>query len=470
MKKFDYRYVLLIVIILLIVVYYYNYYNKEPMSSSVIGKDLTGKEFDITINNYPHMNLLRDKYISYYKTLTKEQKKKFERIIKEEQEKLERKKEEFIIIKNNLIEKISGLKTDMKNASNEAERKQLELKTQQAEKELQFQKEKEALEIANMEKQKSLESRLREEFDKEIEAKTAEINAKEEALRKYAEERLLKERENKRLLQVKSDEIIAKEEELRKIEEERLIKENENKRLMQVKRAEIIAKEEELRKIEEERLIKERENERLMQSTGNLRSDLENYKKLAQDRRTENERIRNDCETNRRNYMNEQTNKYNQLYNAKRNSEIQLNANYNGLNSHWTTKYNTLQSSSQAEQRRLSSLSSQWEYKYQTKRCTPVPCTPVACTPARRRRRRRWGWSDIRLKYDIKQIGLSPSGIPVVTYKYNDLVPDLTPHVTYQGVIAQHLLTLGLSDTVLLEDNGFYSVDYDKLDVEFKQV
>ena len=74
------------------------------------------------------------------------------------------------------------------------------------------------------------------------------------------------------------------------------------------------------------------------------------------------------------------------------------------------------------------------------------------------------------MKYDIKQIGLSPSGIPVVTYKYNDLVPDLTPNVTYQGVIAQHLLTLGLSDTVLLEDNGFYSVDYDKLDVEFKQV
>ena len=139
------------------------------------------------------MNLLRDKYISYYKTLTKEQKKKFERIIKEEQEKLERKKEEFIIIKNNLIEKISGLKTDMKNASNEAERKQLELKTQQAEKELQFQKEKEALEIANMEKQKSLESRLREEFDKEIEAKTAEINAKEEALSKYRKPRIKQE-------------------------------------------------------------------------------------------------------------------------------------------------------------------------------------------------------------------------------------------------------------------------------------
>jgi hypothetical protein len=43
-------------------------------------------------------------------------------------------------------------------------------------------------------------------------------------------------------------------------------------------------------------------------------------------------------------------------------------------------------------------------------------------------------------------------------------------HVTYQGVIAQQLIPLGLGDALILEDNGFYSVDYDMLDVEFKQV
>ena len=83
--------------------------------------------------------------------------------------------------------------------------------------------------------------------------------------------------------------------------------------------------------------------------------------------------------------------------------------------------------------------------------------------PSRRRRM----WSDVNLKYDINQIGISPSGIPIYTYKYKEGLSNINPRVTYQGVIAQDLYSLGLNHALKLEDNGFYSVDYDVIDVEF---
>ena len=75
MKKIDYIYMILILLVLCSVYYLYKCCNKEHMSTSIIGNDTSGKDFDITINNYPNMKLLRDKYIAYYRHLDKDQKK-----------------------------------------------------------------------------------------------------------------------------------------------------------------------------------------------------------------------------------------------------------------------------------------------------------------------------------------------------------------------------------------------------------
>ena len=71
--------------------------------------------------------------------------------------------------------------------------------------------------------------------------------------------------------------------------------------------------------------------------------------------------------------------------------------------------------------------------------------------------------SDKRLKNIVKKLGESPSGIDIYafTYKFNMAV-------VYQGVIAQELLDI--QDVVILDKNGFYSVDYSKIDVDFKRL
>ena len=67
--------------------------------------------------------------------------------------------------------------------------------------------------------------------------------------------------------------------------------------------------------------------------------------------------------------------------------------------------------------------------------------------------------SDIRAKENISLIGKSPSGLNIYKFKY------INNNDYYQGVMAQevpHASTLG--------ENGFYKVDYSKVDVEFKKV
>lgn len=75
------------------------------------------------------------------------------------------------------------------------------------------------------------------------------------------------------------------------------------------------------------------------------------------------------------------------------------------------------------------------------------------------------GRSDKRLKNIIKKIGTSISGINIYlfTYKFN-------PKVIYQGVIAQELINTSYEEALLVDKNGFYSVDYSKIDVEFKRL
>ena len=91
--------------------------------------------------------------------------------------------------------------------------------------------------------------------------------------------------------------------------------------------------------------------------------------------------------------------------------------------------------------------------------------------PRPRRRRRRWGiFSDMRLKTNIVQIGLSDTNIPIYNYNYRnfmDKVDGIDIRKTYRGVIAQDLIELGLNDAVK-EIDGIYSVDYNKIDVKFE--
>lgn len=71
------------------------------------------------------------------------------------------------------------------------------------------------------------------------------------------------------------------------------------------------------------------------------------------------------------------------------------------------------------------------------------------------------GFSDIRLKTDIEQIGVSPSGIPTYLFKYRG------EECLYQGVMAQELKAI--KPEAVVEINGYLAVDYSQIDVEFKK-
>ena len=76
--------------------------------------------------------------------------------------------------------------------------------------------------------------------------------------------------------------------------------------------------------------------------------------------------------------------------------------------------------------------------------------------------------SDDRVKYNITRVGTSPSGIPEYTFKYRF---DGEHGPTYKGTSAQDLLAMGRGDAVVqTEKDGFYSVDYSKLDVNMEVV
>jgi len=81
-----------------------------------------------------------------------------------------------------------------------------------------------------------------------------------------------------------------------------------------------------------------------------------------------------------------------------------------------------------------------------------------------------YGWmsqadkkSDRRLKEDIKLIGISPNGLNIYTFKYID---ESFGKGTWQGVMSDEIPEIA----VIKDDDGYDSVDYSKLDVEFKKV
>jgi hypothetical protein len=72
------------------------------------------------------------------------------------------------------------------------------------------------------------------------------------------------------------------------------------------------------------------------------------------------------------------------------------------------------------------------------------------------------GWSDRRLKRDIVRLGVSPSGLPIYAFRYVWGGP------RYIGVMAQDLLKLR-PDAVILDESGYYKVDYSRIDVEMRE-
>jgi len=71
--------------------------------------------------------------------------------------------------------------------------------------------------------------------------------------------------------------------------------------------------------------------------------------------------------------------------------------------------------------------------------------------------------SDRRLKTNIEMIGHSPSNIPIYIFNYKT---DL--NTKYKGVMAQDLLEMGITEPVVMGDDGFYGVDYSKIDVNME--
>ena len=78
------------------------------------------------------------------------------------------------------------------------------------------------------------------------------------------------------------------------------------------------------------------------------------------------------------------------------------------------------------------------------------------------------GFSDDRLKYDITRVGTSKDGIPKYTFRYRQ---DGKHGPKYIGTSAQDLIAMGREDAVVqTEKDGFYKVDYSKLDVDMEVV
>ena len=67
--------------------------------------------------------------------------------------------------------------------------------------------------------------------------------------------------------------------------------------------------------------------------------------------------------------------------------------------------------------------------------------------------------SDIRLKENVKQIGQSPSGINIYSFNFKGNEDQ------YQGVLAHEVPYASMVD-----DSGYWRVDYSQLDVEFKRM
>ena len=75
--------------------------------------------------------------------------------------------------------------------------------------------------------------------------------------------------------------------------------------------------------------------------------------------------------------------------------------------------------------------------------------------------------SDRRLKQNILFKQYSKSGIPIYEFEY---INESDGIGTYVGTMAQDLIKLGKQEAVTMDSDGYYSVYYDKIDVDFKKL
>lgn len=73
--------------------------------------------------------------------------------------------------------------------------------------------------------------------------------------------------------------------------------------------------------------------------------------------------------------------------------------------------------------------------------------------------------SDRRLKTDITLIGQSPSGINIYEFRFKS-----DPSKKYQGVLADELLGTQFESAVSIDESGYYTVNYNNIDVDFKEI
>ena len=83
--------------------------------------------------------------------------------------------------------------------------------------------------------------------------------------------------------------------------------------------------------------------------------------------------------------------------------------------------------------------------------------------------------SDRRLKHEITLIGRSPSNIPIYTFKYRSGMQLANNEVldnksTFVGAMAQDLLEIAPDAVMMNEEDGYYRVDYSKIDVDFHKL
>lgn len=73
--------------------------------------------------------------------------------------------------------------------------------------------------------------------------------------------------------------------------------------------------------------------------------------------------------------------------------------------------------------------------------------------------------SDLRLKENIEKVGYSESGIPIYEFDY---INKSIGNGRYRGAMAQDLLDI--NPDAVINNNGFYMVNYDAIDVDFVRI
>lgn len=71
-------------------------------------------------------------------------------------------------------------------------------------------------------------------------------------------------------------------------------------------------------------------------------------------------------------------------------------------------------------------------------------------------------FSDIRMKENITEVGMTPGGLKTYAFEYKPEFKDIAGHGRYVGVMAQEVEKV-IPDAVFVADNGYKAVDYSKV-------